>query len=89
MNPTLGKAMQSALRITTKVLPGNKVEVQLPPGSEGEEVDVFVVLPTKPETKPSNVNVLDLIEEARRHRIGMTAEEIDRYLQTERESWDR
>jgi hypothetical protein len=89
MNPPLGKAMQSALRITTKVLPGNRVEVQLPPGSEGEEVDVFVVLPTKPETKPSNVNVLDLIEEARRHRIGMTAEEIDRSLQTERESWDR
>lgn len=36
--------MQSALHITTKVLPGNKVEVQLPPGSEGQEVNVFVVL---------------------------------------------
>ncbi|NJN38378.1 MAG: hypothetical protein HC790_05960 [Acaryochloridaceae cyanobacterium CSU_3_4] len=37
--------MQSALHITTQVLPGNKIEVQLPPGSEGAEVNVFVVLP--------------------------------------------
>lgn len=44
-NPTPSHIMQSALRVTTKVLSGNKVEVQLPPGSEGQEVDVFVVLP--------------------------------------------
>jgi hypothetical protein len=37
--------MQSALHITTKVLPGNKIEVQLPPGSEGKEINVFVTLP--------------------------------------------
>jgi mannitol/fructose-specific phosphotransferase system IIA component (Ntr-type) len=37
--------MQSALHITTKVLRGNRVEVQLPLGSEGQEVDVFIVLP--------------------------------------------
>jgi hypothetical protein len=38
--------MQSALHITTKVLSGNRVEVQLPSGSEGQEVNVFIVLPT-------------------------------------------
>jgi hypothetical protein len=37
--------MQSALRITTKVLPGNRIEVQLPLSSEGQEVEVFIVLP--------------------------------------------
>ncbi|MBE9075977.1 hypothetical protein IQ241_01470 [Romeria aff. gracilis LEGE 07310] len=37
--------MQSALHITTKVLPGNRIEVQLPSGSEGQKVDIFVVLP--------------------------------------------
>ena len=36
--------MQSALHITTRVLPGNRLEVQLPPGSEGREVNVVVVL---------------------------------------------
>jgi hypothetical protein len=78
--------MQSALRITTKVLPGNKIELQLPPGSEGVEVEVFVVLPAKVEAKPSNI--LELLEQAHQHRIGMTAEQIDRYLQEERASWD-
>ena len=39
--------MQSALHITTKVLPGNRLEVELPPGSEGQEVTVFVLLPIR------------------------------------------
>jgi|GEM_PF-1894770 len=37
--------MQSALHIKTKVLPGNRVELQLPSGSEGQEVNIFIVLP--------------------------------------------
>ena len=40
--------MQSAIRITTKVLAGNKLEIQVPPGSVGEEVEVFVMRPEKP-----------------------------------------
>jgi hypothetical protein len=44
--------MQSALHITTTVLPGNRVEVQLPSGSEGQEVNVFIVL-TLPLTSSS------------------------------------
>ena len=36
--------MQSAIRITTKVLAGNKLEIQVPPGFVGEEVEVFVII---------------------------------------------
>jgi len=39
--------MQSAFHITTKVLPGNRIEIELPSGSEGEDVDVFIVLAAK------------------------------------------
>ncbi|WNZ22513.1 hypothetical protein HJG54_06335 [Leptolyngbya sp. NK1-12] len=78
--------MQTALHVTTRVLPGNKIEIELPPGSEGQEVNVFVVLPEQPPAK--RVNVLELIEEARRYRIGMTGEQIDAYLREERASWD-
>jgi hypothetical protein len=42
--------MQSAIRITTKVLAGDKLEIQVPPGSVGEEVEVFVIIPEKPES---------------------------------------
>ena len=40
--------MPSAIRITTKVIAGNKLEIQVPPGSVGEEVEVFVIIPEKP-----------------------------------------
>lgn len=78
--------MQSALRITTKVLPGNKIEVQLPPGLEGEEVDVFIVLPEK--SKAERRNVLEIIENARKQHASRTAEDIDQQLRVERDSWD-
>lgn len=51
--------MQSALHITTKVPPSNWLEVQLPPGSEGQNVNVFVVLsPSNPDnhTRYSDLN---------------------------------
>jgi hypothetical protein len=44
--------MQSALHITTKVLPGDRVEIQLPSGSEGQQVNVFIVLSS--QSLPSN-----------------------------------
>ncbi|MDY7014197.1 MAG: hypothetical protein SVX43_11480 [Cyanobacteriota bacterium] len=78
--------MQSAIKIKTKVLPGNKVEIQVPPGSEGEEVEVFVVLPERPQTPQQNV--LEILEEIHKHGTFRTIEEIDRDLQIERESWD-
>jgi len=38
INHRKGETMQSAIRITTKVIAGNKLEIQVPPGSVGEEV---------------------------------------------------
>jgi hypothetical protein len=51
--------MQSALQIVTKVLPGNRIEVQIPSGSEGQNVTVFVVLPTEiPPVPPNHADLL-------------------------------
>lgn len=78
--------MQSALRITTKVLPGNKIEIEIPEAEIGDSVDVFVILPEKSE--PKHCSVLDIIEESRRRHPSRTAEDIDRQLQEERLLWD-
>lgn len=78
--------MQSALHITTKVLLGGKVELQLPPESVGDEIEIFVVLPEKKKTTPQSV--LDFFEDIHRHGPFRTGEEIDRDLQEERNSWD-
>ncbi len=77
--------MQSAIRITTKVLAGNKLEIQVPPGSVGEEVEVFVIVPEKP---PGRRKVLELLTEIRSRHVSRTVEEIDRELEEERNSWD-
>ncbi|MBD2777078.1 hypothetical protein [Iningainema tapete] len=79
--------MQPALHITTQVLPGNKVEIQVPEAAIGDTVDIFVILPDKPQTKKRSI--LELIEQIRSKRSTFrTAEDIDRQLQEERESWD-
>ena len=77
--------MESALRIKTKVLVGNKVEIELPPGSVGQEVEVFVVLPPQHESRRGDV--LDLLDTIRTSHQGRTISEIDRQIQGERESW--
>ncbi len=78
--------MQSALRITTKVLPGNKIEIEIPEAEIGDSVDVFVILPEKVE--PKKRSVLEIIEESRRRHPSRNASDIDKQLQEERLSWD-
>jgi hypothetical protein len=84
--------MQSALRIETKVLPGNKIEINLPlseiPDSVGQNVEVIVLLPEKKSVSKSQ-SILEVIEEIRRQRPdGRSVEEINRDLQAERDAWD-
>jgi hypothetical protein len=80
--------MQSAIRITTKVLSGNKVEIELPPGSIGEEVEVIVLLPEKPAAQSRSA--IDIIKEAHsKQQTFRTPEEVDQYIREERDSWDR
>ncbi len=78
--------MQPALHLTTKVLPGNKIEIEIPEGEIGDTVDVFVVLPEKPKEKKRSV--LEIIEESRSRNSLRSAEDIDRQLREERDSWD-
>lgn len=79
--------MQVALRITTKVLPGNKIELELPQAEIGDDVDVIVILPEKAE--PKRRSAVDILNELPGRRLFKTAEEVDKYLKEERESWVR
>lgn len=79
--------MQAAVRIVTKVLPGNKIEVEVPDGSVGAEVEVIVVLP---QTVPTGQrNVLKLIEQIRSCHPQRSNENIDRALAAEKDSWEK
>ena len=75
--------MQPALYLTTKVLPGNKIEIEIPEGEIGDTVDVFVVLPKKAKSKKRSV--LEIIEEVHAKRSLRSAEDIDRQIREERD----
>lgn len=79
--------MQSAIRITTKVLPNGKIELQLPPESAGDEVEVFIVLSEKPVVPA--ISAIDIINQPREHsKLFKTSKEVDQYLRIERDSWE-
>jgi hypothetical protein len=80
--------MNMPLRVVTKVLPGNRVEIEVPSDlNVGAQVEVTVqeLAPAAP-AKPS---VLEIIESYDGPRQFNTAEEVDAYLREERDSWDR
>ena len=78
--------MQTAIRLTTHVLPGGRVEVsdaQLLPGTP---VDVFVVPQVDEASRPTIVDVLAM---SPGHLAFQTAEEVDAYVREERDAWER
>jgi hypothetical protein len=78
--------MQSALRITTKVLSGGKVELQLPLESVGDEVEVFVILPEK--SRSPQQPILEFFAAIHQQGPFRTPEEMDRDIQMEKDAWD-
>lgn len=79
--------MQSALRMTTWVLPGGRIEImdaQLP---DGNPVDLIVLLPEP--YAPLRRSIVDVLAEAPGHLVFQNVEDVDSYLREERDSWDR
>jgi len=78
--------MQPALHISTKVLPGNKIEISTPELPVGNAVEVFVII--KNTSSPSRRSAIDLLDELPGQRLFKTPEEADEYLQEERSAWE-
>jgi hypothetical protein len=78
--------MQTLLRLETTVLPGNRLEVTAPELPEGARVEVIVVLA---EQQPRRMSMLEFLETLPPSPLLFkTAEDVNRYLQEERDSWD-
>ena len=78
--------MQIELRISTKVQAGGKIVINHPQLPPGEKVEVIILLSEQNIEKRRSV--VDILEEARGHRLFRTAEEVEDYLIKERESWE-
>ena len=81
--------MQTALRTETTVLPGNRVEISAPELPVGAKVEVIVVLPqpAAPAPKMSMIELLKSLPPG--PRAFDTWEEYERFLQEEKNSWER
>lgn len=77
--------MSIMLRTQTKVLPGNRVEISSPQLREGDTVEVTVASPENREKR----SAVDIIKSLSGHRLFSTPADVDRYLNEERDSWDR
>jgi hypothetical protein len=86
---------QAAIRLKTRVLPGNRIEVTAPELIEGADVEVFVALPEdapcaesqEPRIFASAIDYLNSLPPIER-----TAEEwaqVEREIEEERNSWER
>jgi len=80
--------MQAALRLETTVLPGHRLEVSAPELPEGATVEVIVVLPVQPAS--ARRSMLDLLKSLPPGPLLFpTPEDANRFLQEERDSWER
>jgi hypothetical protein len=82
--------MPTTIHVRTTVLPGGKVEVEVPGATAGQAVEVVVTVPDPvPADKPP-MGIYDLIMSFK--PSSKTAEEweqFDREFQAEKDSWDR
>lgn len=79
--------MQAALRLTAEVQPGGRIEVvdaQLPVGTP---VEVIVLLPQVVVTPRRSI--LAVLADAPGHLAFQTAEEVDAYLRSEHDAWEK
>jgi hypothetical protein len=80
--------MQSALRLEATVLPGHRLEISAPELPEGAKVEVIVVLPAAPA--PRRQSMLEFLATLPPGPLLFkTPQEANRYIQEERDSWER
>jgi hypothetical protein len=78
--------METALKIKTTVQAGGRIEVTAPELAAGQQVEVTV---RQVATAPQRRSVLDILAECPGGVLFKTVEEVDAYINEERNSWDR
>lgn len=82
--------MLTALKTTTKVLAGGKVEITAPQLPTNELVEVIIVFPALQEAPVDTTkrSAMDILKDLPGHRIFHTAADVNTYVTEERETWD-
>jgi hypothetical protein len=80
--------MQTTLRMETTILHGHRLEISNPEFPDGATVEVIVVFPEPP--KPCRMSMLEYLKTLPPGPLLFkTPEDVNRYIQEERDSWER
>ena len=79
--------MATPIQIEATVTPDGKIEIAVPGLAPGQRVRVSIE-PTQTRAEPKR-HAADILAEMPGHRMFNTADEVDAYINEERESWDR
>lgn len=80
--------MQTALRMTTTVHAGGKVEFIVPQAAQEETLEIIVLFPEHrlAAARPKR-SAMDILNDAPGNRLFRTADDVDVYLEEERNAW--
>jgi hypothetical protein len=81
--------MNAAYHTTTTVLPGHRIEITAPGLGEGQQVQVVVIPVPAPTECRQGPSALEIIEAYKGPGVFASAEDVDRHINEERDSWDR
>jgi hypothetical protein len=82
--------VNTAFHTTTTILSGNRIEVIAPEMREGDRVDVVVTPASSSESAPkTGPSIFEIVASLKGRRLFQSVEEVDRYINEERDSWDR
>ena len=79
--------MQTAVRLTSTIQPGGRIEISNPQLPSGRAVDIIILFQQEPESVRRSV--IDVLAEAPGQMAFQSVEEADTYLREERDAWDR
>ena len=79
--------MSTAIHVEATVLPDGKIEITVPELQPGQRVSITIEPDGTSETPKRHA--ADILAEMPGHRLFKTAEEVDAYINEERDSWDR
>jgi hypothetical protein len=75
-----------ALQVMTTVLPGHRIEIEVPELPVGARATVLILLE---EPQPPKRRLQEVLGDYPGGRLFKSAEEVDAYLREERDSWDK
>jgi hypothetical protein len=78
--------VQTIVRAKTIVQPGGQVIITDPALHSGEAVEVLILL--SDQSPEPRLSILDVLNGVPGHQLFNSAEEVERYMREERESWD-